>query len=86
VVVGVAVEAGLEADPLDQDLMVASLIPFRSNIDAFLGRTGSNSNRGGSTKLGSGTPRSSSGRYHGGSSVPYTSGHSSPSGIVPFFM
>jgi hypothetical protein len=83
---GVAVDAGQEADPVEQDLAVAPLIPVRSSTDAFLAPTSSKSNGGGSTKLGSGTPTLSSGRYLGGSRVPYTSGHKSPSGIVPFFV
>ena len=86
VVAGVAVDTGQESDPVEQDLAVAPLIPLRSNTDAFLGPTSSKPNGGGSTKLGSGTPTLSSGRYLGGSRVPYTSGHKSPSGIVPFFM
>lgn len=83
---GVAVDAGQESDPVEQDLAVAPLVPVRSSTDAFLEPTSPKSNRGGSTKLGSGTPTLSSGRYLGGSRIPYTSGHKSPSGIVPFFV
>lgn len=46
------------------------------------------SNAGGSTKAGSGTPRNFGGSrtYAGGSSVPYTSGQRSSSGIAPLLL
>ncbi|BFZ60581.1 hypothetical protein YB2330_001620 [Saitoella coloradoensis] len=44
------------------------------------------SNAGGRTIRGSGTPKSSSGYYSGGSAVPYRAGARSPIGIYPFFL